>query len=151
MHCLTDGEAPSFAPNLPACNKTALTASRIADQNLISSPSAILPFLFVGDEADGCDFVRLRCLGIGHILNVTAHLQSPVLTTEATGFQYKRLPATDSCRQNILQYFGDAFDFIGELIDTREELERSEESCNASVKRLAAQRGEGQPINDVFA
>ena len=42
----------------------------------------------------------------------------------------------------MLQYFEDAFQFIGELIGTREELERSEESCNASVKRQSARREE---------
>lgn len=139
IHSLTDGEA---SPLLNQCSSAKTgKAGRITDENMISSPSAILSFLFLGDESDASDASRLKRLGITHILNVTAHLQSP-LTTEAHGFKYKRLPATDSCRQNMLPYFEQAFQFIGELMGTREELGRSEESCNASVKRQ--RQGEGQ-------
>jgi dual specificity MAP kinase phosphatase len=105
---------------------------RIADQNLISSlpspssshssPSAILSFLFLGDESDAADVLRLKRLGITHILNVTAHLQSGSGET-GPGFKYKRLPVTDSCRQNLLPYLDEAFQFIGKLMGTWEELE----------------------------
>lgn len=153
IHSLTDGED---SPLLNQCTSANLgktgKVGRITDENMISSPSAILSFLFLGDESDASDPSLLKRLGITHILNVTAHLQSP-LTTEAHGFKYKRLPATDSCRQNMLPYFEDAFQFIGELMGTREELGRSEESCNASVKRQrASERERVRRINnDVFA
>lgn len=151
IHSLTDGEAPLSFLNqcnsslIPANtgpvnpNKTTPASLRMettitTDENQ-GSPSPILPFLFLGSEADAADIRKLELLGITYILNVTAHLQVPSIVNESRGFRHKRLPVTDSCKQNMLPYFEDAFEFIGELIDAREELERSEESCNGSVKR----------------
>ena len=128
------GEAGQCSVSYPSCGRL-LSSSRCDEYlALAPSPSPILPFLFLGDEKDARDVLKLRCLGISYVLTVTPHMHTP-LTSEPLGFKNKRLPAIDSCRQNLLQYFEDAFEFIGELIDMREELERSEESCNGSVKR----------------
>ena len=173
IHSLTDGEAPLSFLNqcnsslIPAKtgpenpNKTNAVSFRMettitTDENQ-GSPSQILPFLFLGSEADAADIRKLELLDITYILNVTAHLQVPNIVNESRGFRHKRLPVTDSCKQNMLPYFEDAFEFIGELIDAREELERSEESCNGSVKRRGkrmkrggkrreGEEGEGQGI-----
>ena len=90
--------------------------ARISDENFLSSPSAILPFLFLGDESDAADLLRLERLGISHILSVTSQ---PPTSGELFGFTCKRLPAFDSCRQNMIQFFEDAFDFIGEWQQTQ--------------------------------
>lgn len=53
----------------------------------------------------------MQRLNIGYILNVTTHL--PLYLYDLGMFKYKRLPATDSNKQNLRQYFEEAFEFIG--------------------------------------
>lgn len=71
----------------------------------------ILPFLYLGNEHDAQDINLLQRLNIGYILNVTTHL--PLYHYDTGLFIYKRLPATDSNKQNLRQYFEEAFEFIG--------------------------------------
>ncbi|XP_018592721.2 uncharacterized protein LOC108925355 [Scleropages formosus] len=74
--------------------------------------SPILPFLFLGNERDAQDLELLLRLNIGFVVNVTTHLP---LYHLATGLvRYKRLPATDSSKQNLRQYFEEVFEFIEE-------------------------------------
>uniref|UniRef100_A0A669CRN7 Dual specificity protein phosphatase 10 n=1 Tax=Oreochromis niloticus TaxID=8128 RepID=A0A669CRN7_ORENI len=72
----------------------------------------ILPFLYLGNEHDAQDINLLQRLNIGYILNVTTHL--PLYHYDTGLFVYKRLPATDSNKQNLRQYFEEAFEFIEE-------------------------------------
>uniref|UniRef100_A0A8D0AZA5 Dual specificity protein phosphatase 10 n=1 Tax=Salvator merianae TaxID=96440 RepID=A0A8D0AZA5_SALMN len=72
----------------------------------------ILPFLFLGNEQDAQDLEKMQRLNIGYIINVTTHL--PLYHYEKGLFNYKRLPATDSNKQNLRQYFEEAFEFIEE-------------------------------------
>ncbi|XP_053544831.1 dual specificity protein phosphatase 5 [Bombina bombina] len=74
--------------------------------------SLILPFLFLGNEKDAQDLGRMVTLNIGHVLNVTTHL--PLYHAESGGLRYKRLPATDNSKQDLRQYFEEAFEFIEE-------------------------------------
>lgn len=71
----------------------------------------ILPFLYLGNEHDAQDINLLQRYNIGYILNVTTHL--PLYHYDTGFFIYKRLPATDSNKQNLRQYFEEAFEFIG--------------------------------------
>jgi len=73
------------------------------------SATAILPFLFLGNERDA-DLKRLEELDITYVLNVTSQLPD---CCEKSGIKYKRLPAADSYHQNLKQYFEEAFHFIG--------------------------------------
>ncbi|XP_074078818.1 dual specificity protein phosphatase 10 [Macrotis lagotis] len=72
----------------------------------------ILPCLFLGNEHDAQDLDTMQRLNIGYIINVTTHL--PLYHYEKGLFNYKRLPATDSNKQNLRQYFEEAFEFIEE-------------------------------------
>lgn len=72
----------------------------------------ILPFLYLGNEQDAQDIRLLQRYNIGYILNVTTHL--PLYHYDTGHFIYKRLPATDSNKQNLRQYFEEAFEFIEE-------------------------------------
>ncbi|CDQ78147.1 unnamed protein product [Oncorhynchus mykiss] len=72
----------------------------------------ILPFLYLGNEHDAQDAHRLQRYNIGFVLNVTTHL--PLYHYDTGLFSYKRLPATDSNKQNLRQYFEEAFEFIEE-------------------------------------
>lgn len=74
----------------------------------------ILPFLYLGNEQDAQDLDAMRRLNIGYVINVTTHL--PLFHYEKGLFSYKRLPATDSNKQNLRQYFEEAFEFIGKCL-----------------------------------
>ncbi|KAJ7996763.1 hypothetical protein DPEC_G00240390 [Dallia pectoralis] len=74
--------------------------------------SAILPFLFLGNERDAQDLDLLLRLNIGYVVNVTTHLPLYHLDSGLVG--YKRLPATDNSKQNLRQYFEEVFEFIEE-------------------------------------
>ncbi|XP_061097026.1 dual specificity protein phosphatase 10 isoform X2 [Conger conger] len=92
----------------------------------------ILPLLFLGNERDAQDLELLQRLNIGFVLNVTTHL--PLFHYDCGLLSYKRLPATDSNKQNLRQYFEEAFEFI-------EEAHRAGQGllihCQAGVSRSA--------------
>lgn len=75
--------------------------------------TTVLPFLYLGNERDAQDLDQMQRLNIGYILNVTTHL--PLYLYDLGMFRYKRLPATDSNKQNLRQYFEEAFEFIGTI------------------------------------
>ncbi|XP_069750326.1 dual specificity protein phosphatase 10-like [Narcine bancroftii] len=94
--------------------------------------SPVLPFLYLGNERDAQDLGRMRQLGVGYVINVTTHL--PLYHAHAGTLRYKRLPAIDSAKQNLRQYFEEAFEFI-------EEAQQSGRGvlvhCQAGVSRSA--------------
>ncbi|XP_059497464.1 dual specificity protein phosphatase 10-like [Stegostoma tigrinum] len=92
------GECEGAAPLTPDIENAELTT--------------VLPFLYLGNERDAQDLVRLRQLNVGYVINVTTHL--PLYHAQAGTVRYKRLPATDSSKQNLRQYFEEAFEFIEE-------------------------------------
>ncbi|XP_042296175.1 dual specificity protein phosphatase 10-like isoform X2 [Sceloporus undulatus] len=103
--------------------KRGLTGSEVADSpDDLGAPltpdlenaelSPILPFLFLGNEKDAQDLERMLSLNVGHVLNVTTHL--PLYHADSGRLRYKRLPATDNNRQDLRQYFEEAFEFIEE-------------------------------------
>ncbi|XP_075043816.1 uncharacterized protein LOC142103620 [Mixophyes fleayi] len=94
--------------------------------------SPILPFLFLGNEKDAQDLGRLVTLNIGHVLNVTTHL--PLYHAESGALRYKRLPATDNSKQDLRQYFEEAFEFIEEA---QQEGKGVLIHCQAGVSRSA--------------
>lgn len=94
-------------------------ASSLLPQSIPTTPdienaelTPILPFLFLGNEQDAQDVDTMQRLNIGYVINVTTHL--PLYHYERGLFNYKRLPATDSNKQNLRQYFEEAFEFIEE-------------------------------------
>lgn len=99
----------------------ASAASSMLPQSIPSTPdienaelTPILPFLFLGNEQDAQDLDVMQRLNIGYVINVTTHL--PLYHYEKGLFNYKRLPATDSNKQNLRQYFEEAFEFIGNYL-----------------------------------
>lgn len=73
--------------------------------------TCVLPFLLLGNERDARDAELLLRLGVSHVLHVTPcdeqHRCPP-------GVRCKHLPASDSCHQNLKQFFDDAFRFLDE-------------------------------------
>ena len=116
---ITDIPSPFKSPSLrsPSCE---------------NSPSCILPFLFLGDKSDALDVEKLRTLKISHILSVMNQgntpgnnssllIEDPVSSSslgqeEQSSLKYKRLQVEDSAKQNILQFFDEAFNFIGKFV-----------------------------------
>ncbi|KAK3522556.1 hypothetical protein QTP86_023291 [Hemibagrus guttatus] len=94
--------------------------------------TTILPFLYLGNECDAQDLDQMQRLNIGYILNVTTHL--PLYLYDLGMFKYKRLPATDSNKQNLRQYFEEAFEFIEEAHQAGQGLLIH---CQAGVSRSA--------------
>ncbi|KAM8939019.1 uncharacterized protein RCH25_052597 [Pelodytes ibericus] len=94
--------------------------------------SPILPFLFLGNEKDAQDLGRMVTLNIGHVLNITTHL--PLYHAESGALRYKRLPATDNSKQDLRQYFEEAFEFIEEA---QQEGKGVLIHCQAGVSRSA--------------
>ncbi|XP_078392014.1 dual specificity protein phosphatase 10-like [Cetorhinus maximus] len=94
--------------------------------------SPIVPFLYLGNERDAQDLAKMRQLNVGYVINVTTHL--PLYHAQVGNVRYKRLPATDNSKQNLRQYFEEAFEFI-------EEAHRSGKGvlihCQAGVSRSA--------------
>ncbi|XP_035264011.1 hornerin-like [Anguilla anguilla] len=112
-----NGKAYPSEPPLSLPPSSSLPAS-LSDEGVMTPDienaalSAILPFLFLGNERDAQDLELLLRLNIGFVVNVTTHLP---LYHLATGLvRYKRLPATDSSKQNLRQYFEEVFEFIEE-------------------------------------
>ncbi|KAM8947850.1 dual specificity protein phosphatase 10 isoform 2-T2 [Pelodytes ibericus] len=101
----TDGGASAVSISLP---QSVPSTPDIENAEL----TPILPFLFLGNEHDAQDFEKMQRMNIGYIVNVTTHL--PLYHYEKGIFNYKRLPATDSNKQNLRQYFEEAFEFIEE-------------------------------------
>lgn len=68
--------------------------------------------IFAGNERDAASKEVLNQSKITHVLNVTSHI--PQHFENDAGVTYKRLAASDSCSQNLKQYFEEAITFIGE-------------------------------------
>ncbi|KAM4617697.1 uncharacterized protein O3C94_021608 isoform 1-T2 [Discoglossus pictus] len=115
---LTQTEAPPALLQSPDLEKAEL--------------SIILPFLFLGNEKDAQDLNRMVTLNIGHVLNVTTHL--PLYHVDSGSLRYKRLPATDNSKQDLRQYFEEAFEFIEEA---QQEGKGVLIHCQAGVSRSA--------------
>ncbi|XP_063293695.1 uncharacterized protein LOC134578642 [Pelobates fuscus] len=116
--CVMQTEVTPAPPLSPDIEKTEL--------------SLILPFLFLGNEKDAQDLGRMVTLNIGHVLNVTTHL--PLYHVESGALRYKRLPATDNSKQDLRQYFEEAFEFIEEA---QQEGKGVLIHCQAGVSRSA--------------
>lgn len=103
-----DQENPQDVISRPVENSGGLLTPDIENAEL----STILPFLFLGNERDAQDLESMLGRNIGHVINVTTHL--PLYHLESSNVRYKRLPATDNSKQNLRQYFEEAFEFIEE-------------------------------------
>ncbi len=73
--------------------------------------SKVLPYLYLGSAKDANDHSILKRLGVNRVLNIASQLLENHF--ESNGIIYKHITANDSVQQNLIQYFEQAFDFIG--------------------------------------
>jgi len=72
------------------------------------NPGEILPYLYVGGQVDAEDLPKLKSMGITHILNAAASLDS----VHEDQFLYLRSDLDDDEDEDVVAAFDDAFAFI---------------------------------------
>lgn len=70
----------------------------------------ILPFLYLGNEADSKSASTLESNGINFVMNVS---ESAADSSHVISTHYMKIPVRDSTSENIVEWFQSAFDFIG--------------------------------------
>jgi dual specificity MAP kinase phosphatase len=78
----------------------------------------IIDGLYIGSESNARNFDELSSEQIRYIVNVTSHV--PLYHSEQ--FHYCHLPADDTQKQNLLEYFDRAYSFIHNAIDNNEKV-----------------------------
>ncbi|CAF0920158.1 unnamed protein product [Rotaria sordida] len=142
QHCLTTIEHPQILvlknsfdhflnlyPNLCESFQSA-SSSPINDSSLQSTSilpnldlenypmTHIIDGLFIGSESNAKNFEELSTEKIRHIINVTSNVPSYHLDK----FHYYHMPADDTQRQNLLDYFDQAYKFIYNAIKNHENI-----------------------------
>ncbi|CAF1089158.1 unnamed protein product [Adineta steineri] len=78
----------------------------------------IIDGLFIGSESNAKNLEELTSENIRHIINVTSHV--PLYHSEQC--HYYHIPADDTQKQNLLDYFDDAYRFIQNAIENNEKV-----------------------------
>ena len=78
----------------------------------------IIDGLYIGSESNAKDLEELSSEQIRNIVNVTSHV--PLYHSEH--LQYCHLPADDTQKQNLLEYFDQAYSFIHTAIENNEKV-----------------------------
>ena len=97
----------------------------------------IIPHLYLSSDDVACSLELLKKMKITHILNITLDIEN---LFEKENIKYKRIFIDDSPRQNIIEYFNEAFDFIDNaLLFTNLTANNNVlVHCNAGVSRSAS-------------
>ncbi|CAN8000166.1 unnamed protein product, partial [Ixodes hexagonus] len=98
----------------PEDSGTSSPSEPLAKDLTVWPVTRVLPFLFLGNERDARDADLLDRLGVGYVLHVTTTPPLGLQTRHGQGLRCKRLPASDSCHQNLKQFFEEAFAFLDE-------------------------------------
>jgi dual specificity MAP kinase phosphatase len=91
----------------------------------------ILNGLFIGSESNAKNLEELSSEHIRYIVNVTSHV--PLYHSDQ--FQYYHIPADDTQKQNLLDYFDQVYTFISNAIENKE---RVLVHCVAGISRSPA-------------
>ncbi|CAF0726008.1 unnamed protein product [Rotaria sp. Silwood1] len=106
------------------------SSSSINDSSLQSTPilpnldvqnypmTHIIDGVFIGSESNAKNIDELFSEQIRHIINVTSHVPSYHLDQ----FHYYHIPADDTHKQNLLDYFDQAYTFIYNAIENHEKV-----------------------------
>lgn len=94
--------------------------------------TAILPFLYLGNEEGAADEALIDRLSIKYILNLTP--RCPNFFSQRSDMHYKQIKVNDSNQEDIGQHFDEAIQFIDEA---REQGSCVLVHCHAGVSRSA--------------
>ncbi|CAF0948541.1 unnamed protein product [Rotaria sordida] len=114
-----ESSTPQTAP--PTQNSFLLTTTTTTpNQNDIDNHpmTHIIDGLYIGSESNAKNLEELSSEQIQCIVNVTSHV--PLYHSEQ--FQYCHLPADDTQKQNLLEYFDQAYSFIHNAIENNEKV-----------------------------
>ena len=114
-----DSSSPQTAPPMPnSCSL--ITTTTPACQNIIDNHpmTHIIDGIYIGSESNAKNLDELSFEQIRHIVNVTTH----VPLYHSGQFRYCHIPVDDSQKQNLLEYFDQAYSFIHHAIDTNEKV-----------------------------
>lgn len=79
--------------------------------------TAILPFLYLGNEEGAADEALIDRLSIKYILNLTP--RCPNFFSQRSDMHYKQIKINDSNQEDIEQHFDEAIQFIGKLLENK--------------------------------
>ncbi|CAF0846453.1 unnamed protein product [Rotaria sp. Silwood1] len=111
---------PLTAPPIQNSFLLTTTTTTTPNQNDIDNHpmTHIIDGLYIGSESNAKNLEELSSEQIRCIVNVTSHV--PLYHSEQ--FQYCHLPADDTQRQNLLEYFDTAYSFIHNAIENNEKV-----------------------------
>ena len=110
-----ESSPPQTAP--PAQNSLYLLSTN--DKDIDNHPMThIIDGLYIGSESNAKSLEELSSEQIRNIVNVTSHV--PLYHSEQ--FQYCHLPADDTQKQSLLDYFDRAYSFIHQAIEKNEKV-----------------------------
>lgn len=110
-----ESSPPQTAP--PVQNPIHLLSTN--DKDIDNHPMThIIDGLYIGSESNAKNLEELSTEQIRNIVNVTSHV--PLYHSEQ--FQYCHLPADDTQKQNLLEYFDRAYSFIHQAIEKNEKV-----------------------------
>jgi len=96
-----------------------LTTPILSNLDLENYPmTEILNGLFIGSESNAKNLEELSSEHIRYIVNVTSH----VPLYHSSQFHYYHIPADDTQKQNLLDYFDQAYTFISHAIENKEKV-----------------------------
>ena len=108
---------PRTAP--PVSHSSVQTTLATNQIDIDSHPMThIIDGLFIGSESNAKNLEELAAEQIRCIVNVTSHV--PLYHSDQ--FQYCHLPADDTQKQNLLEYFDQAYTFIRNAIENNEKV-----------------------------
>lgn len=76
--------------------------------------TAILPYLYLGNEEGAADEALIDRLSIKYILNLTP--RCPNFFSHRSDLNYRQIKVNDSNQEDIAQHFDEAIQFIGKLL-----------------------------------
>jgi dual specificity MAP kinase phosphatase len=109
---------PNFCQSPTSCLQE-LSTPILANLDLQNYPmTEILDGLFIGSESNARNLEELSSEHIRYIVNVTSHV--PLYHSDQ--FHYYHIPADDTQKQNLLDYFDQAYTFILNAIEKKEKV-----------------------------
>jgi len=110
--CITTTNCTNTSPQLQSQTQFQTTTISDIEQCLLTE---ILPGIYLGSENDAKNYDLLSKHNIKAIINVSTNI--PCYFEEKSNIDYLRLPCVDTCKQNLVDYFKQTFEFIKTSID----------------------------------